>query len=97
MLITLGAILLLAGCNLFMGEDGEDGKDGKDGTPYMSISWVGSLTFWSDDPAFAGESYIINEKYYIVPDRKAHFRWHFGGKSKIGHKKIPGTTTQNQG
>ena len=50
---------LSAGCSMFMGQDGEDGD------VYIAYSWVvGPFTWWTNDPALAGEIYIINGRYY---------------------------------
>lgn len=57
-LLITAAAAFSTSCDVFMGEDGQDGD------AFIAYSWaVGPIAFYTEDPAFAGQSYISNGVY----------------------------------
>jgi len=65
-------IIFTAGC----GQDGLPGADGEDGSAYIAYSWaVGPITFYTEDPAFTGLSYIVNGEYLLTVPGTYYFEY----------------------
>jgi hypothetical protein len=52
------------------------GEDGKDGDSFIAYSWaVGPILFYTEDPAFAGQSYISNGAYKSATPGTYYFEY----------------------